>query len=82
MGGKNDHGALPRDYHFWPKADSLGSKSINPCLVLVIPLKAWWSEVGSSRWGMHDWHMQTFSCSGMPQACLLSVSTQHTRSLL
>jgi len=33
MGGKNDHGALPRGYHFWPKADSLGSKSINPCLV-------------------------------------------------
>lgn len=45
-GGKNDHGALPRDYHFWPKADGLGSKSINPCLVLVIPLKgvqAGWS---------------------------------------
>jgi hypothetical protein len=78
--GKNDHGALPRDYHFWPKADSLGSKSINPCLVLVIPLKAWWSEVGSSRWGMHDWHMQTFfvqrHASSVPFVC------QHTAHAL
>ena len=79
-GGKNDHGALPRDYHFWPKADSLGSKSINPCLVLVIPLKAWWSEAGSSRWGMHDWHMQTFfvqrHASSVPFVC------QHTAHAL